>query len=460
MGTLVGLILFLIAQSEEFTLQSPKQSNVHLILPNSKSGLSPSDVIPDEIRVVVGMNSTIVWKNDDSIDHTVEIFPPIDVISEERFHLIEAGSIFSYSFDRAGVLKYVIWPGINGYSDNFNGKVIVQDLNYRPPSQRIFLPYQDEPKYAQITDLAPNSAISFTYPYTGNKTTDENALNRWILLRVSEQYGGNRDDISSFRAYSMVDLHLWCMINYRPEKQLLIDPCHGTMYEPLTGIALSGPGKDFAFKNNALPRLDLAVDEEGYIYIKSPVFSVDKNGLVGYGRKVSAAATLEAMSRAQELARETPTQEMFEECRTQGIPENVCSAEQILAKKRLIAIDFGLEPEEAGGEFITLKKGETRIIPFNLFAPLNEQLNLTFGIDSPDTPGILPEGLVTSLDKTEMFLPAEEDEQTTVRGKVTLTITADPSMKEGKYEIAIYAESDDGGGTGRYLGRVLHLEVQ
>ncbi len=304
MGALVGTVLFLIWQPDEPEHET-RQTAVTLVLPKATSDLSLSSIIPEEIKLVIGSNNTVVWKNEDAIAHTVEIFPPQDVISEDRLHLIEAGSSFSYKFDRAGVLKYVIWPGINGYNDQFRGKLIVQDSNYRPPSQRILITYgPDEPRYVQMKDFAPNSANTFIYPYTDNKTMDEDARKRWMLLRLSEQYGGDKDDISSFRAYSMLDLHLWCMINYKPDKQLLIDPCHGTMYEPLNGIPLRGPGKDFAFKNNALPKLDLAVDDEGYIYLKSPVFSIDKNGLVGYGRKVSADATLEAMSRAQHLAGE------------------------------------------------------------------------------------------------------------------------------------------------------------
>ena len=299
MGALVGTVLFLIWQPDEPTHETT-QTAVTLVLPKATSDLSLSSFIVEEIKLVIGHNNTGVWKNDDTIAHTVEIVPPIDVISEERLHLIEAGSSFSYKFDRAGVLKYVIWPGINGYNDRFNGKVIVEDLN-RAPSQRIVLTYFDESKYVQIKDFAPNSAQVFIYPYTGNKTIDQEARNAWKLLRLSEQYGGEKDDISSFRAYSMLDLHLWCLINYWPDKQLLIDPCHGTMYEPLYGIPLSGPGKDFAFKNNALPTLDLGVDEEGYIYVKSPVFDIDKNGLVGYGRRVSADAVLEATVKAQPL---------------------------------------------------------------------------------------------------------------------------------------------------------------
>ncbi len=299
MGALVGIVLFLIWQPDAPTHEI-RQTVVTLVLPKASQGLSLSSVIPEETKLVIGHNNTVVWKNDDTIAHTVEISSPLDVISEERLHLIEAGSSFSYKFDRAGVLKYVIWPGINGYNDHFNGKLIVEDLSYRPASQRIFLSYLDEPKYVKIKDLAPNSARPFIYPYTGNKTMDVSVQNAWILLRLPEQYGGEKDDISSFRAYSMVDLHLWCVINYWPDKQLFIDPCHGTMYEPLNGIALSGPGKDFAFKNNALPKLDLAIDEEGYIYVKSPVFSVDQNGLVGYGRRVSADAISESKIRVEQ----------------------------------------------------------------------------------------------------------------------------------------------------------------
>lgn len=285
MGALVSLVLFLIWLPNEPIKEIPEQTNVTLILPKSTPELQLSKVIPEEIKVVIGLNNTVVWKNDDIVAHNVEILTTPNVIGEDPYHLLEAGSSFSYKLDKAGVYEYIIWPGINGYNESFRGKVIAVDLNFRPESQRVTMPQFDNP-YVKITDLQTNSAEPFIYPYTGNETLDQEPQKIWILIRLPEHYGGDIDDISSFRAYSMVDIQLWCMIGYRPEWEILMDPCHGTFYEPLNGIPVSGPGKDYWIKNSALPKLDLDVDEDGYIYVKSPIFDVDKNGMIGYGRRL------------------------------------------------------------------------------------------------------------------------------------------------------------------------------
>ena len=141
-------------------------------------------------------------------------------------------------------------------------------------------------KYVKINDMAPNSSLIFVYPYTGNETFDNEAFHKWILIRLPSHDGGDKDDVSSFRAYSMVDIQLNCLIKYWPKNEWLEDPCHGSMYEPVYGIPFTGPAMNYGFKNNALPQLDLGVDNEGYIYVKPPIFDIDKNGVVGYGRKV------------------------------------------------------------------------------------------------------------------------------------------------------------------------------
>ena len=141
-------------------------------------------------------------------------------------------------------------------------------------------------EYVKINDMAPNSSLFFVYPVTGNETTDIDAFHRWILIRLPIHDGGNKDDISAFRAYSAVDIQLWCLIKYWPQHEWLEDPCHGSFYEPVYGIPFAGPAINYCFKNNALPQLDLGVDNYGYIYVKPPIFEIDKNGKVGCGRKL------------------------------------------------------------------------------------------------------------------------------------------------------------------------------
>ncbi len=61
-------------------------------------------------------------------------------------------------------------------------------------------------------------------------------------------------------------------------------PCHGSMYDPLTGKAFAGPASLQSPPSNVLARLDLEVDNAGNIWIKPPNWSPDGNGVVGFGR--------------------------------------------------------------------------------------------------------------------------------------------------------------------------------
>ncbi|MDE1765841.1 MAG: hypothetical protein KGI27_06145 [Thaumarchaeota archaeon] len=138
-------------------------------------------------------------------------------------------------------------------------------------------------KFVKISDFPPNSAVLFSYPYIGNKTIDNQDLShRWNLIRLPKELGGDKNDISSFRAYSMYDIHIGCVVFYKPEDERLEEPCHGDAFEPVNGIAVAG----FAVLNkyNALPELDLGVDDQGYIYVKQPTFEFEKNGVIGAGR--------------------------------------------------------------------------------------------------------------------------------------------------------------------------------
>jgi len=139
-------------------------------------------------------------------------------------------------------------------------------------------------KYVKINDMIVGSGARFSYPYVGNATFDTSYTNAWQLVRLPKDLGGNEDDISSFRAYSMVDIHTGCLVVYRPQSETLVDPCHDDTFEPVNGIAIAG---NVIFnKYNALPSLDLGVDDQGYIYVKQPVFDYDKNGVIGAGRDV------------------------------------------------------------------------------------------------------------------------------------------------------------------------------
>jgi ubiquinol-cytochrome c reductase iron-sulfur subunit len=87
----------------------------------------------------------------------------------------------------------------------------------------------------------------------------------------------------SFRVWQFI---LWCLWKYWPQEGRKRGecPCHGSMYDPLTGQAFAGPASLQAPPNNVLPRLDLEIDTQGNMWVKPPNWSVNGNGIVGFGR--------------------------------------------------------------------------------------------------------------------------------------------------------------------------------
>ncbi len=144
--------------------------------------------------------------------------------------------------------------------------------------------------YVKLNDLAPNSARFFIYPYYENATVG--SFNSWILIRLSSNLGGNASDISSYRAYNIKDLDPnGFPLRYDSKREILHEIQFGDTYEPTNGMIVEGYNFNRIHENrtlpNALPNLDLGVDEEGYIYVKTPTLDVNKNGVIGLGRIVS-----------------------------------------------------------------------------------------------------------------------------------------------------------------------------
>ena len=142
--------------------------------------------------------------------------------------------------------------------------------------------------HANVNTFPANHAEIITYPKTGDDVLDEEAFRKWQLIRLPEELGGTPNDVSAFRVYSMVCLHLWCLWKYWPQENRKRGecPCHGTMYDPDTGVAFVGPASLQAPPSNALPKLDLEADSEGFLYISPVKWGVSDNGVVGYGRYV------------------------------------------------------------------------------------------------------------------------------------------------------------------------------
>ena len=148
---------------------------------------------------------------------------------------------------------------------------------------------------ANIHTFPANHAEVVIYPKTDDEALNKEAFRTWQLIRLPIELEGGKADVSSFRLYSMVCLHLWCLWRYVPrgpdprDETKMVNgngqcPCHGSMYDPLTGRAYQGPAALQGPPSNALPRLDLEADEKGGLWILPPTWDLRKNGIVGYGR--------------------------------------------------------------------------------------------------------------------------------------------------------------------------------
>ena len=139
---------------------------------------------------------------------------------------------------------------------------------------------------ANLNTYPVNHAEVITYPETPDEVLNEEAFRKWQFIRLPEKMGGGRKDVSSFRAYSMVCLHLWCLWKYWPDEGRMRGecPCHGSMYDVRTGTSFSGPASVQAAPSNTLPKLDFEADSDGFMFISPPTWGVNANGVVGYGR--------------------------------------------------------------------------------------------------------------------------------------------------------------------------------
>jgi ubiquinol-cytochrome c reductase iron-sulfur subunit len=148
---------------------------------------------------------------------------------------------------------------------------------------------------ANVNTFPIDSSAIVIYPMTNDAVLNKEAFRTWQLIRLPAKLGGDRNDAEAFRMYSSVCLHLWCLWNYFPREKDKNNPgnmkngngqcpCHGSMYDPFTGMAYVGPASLQAPPANVLPRLDLEADSSGDLWILPPVWSLDRNGIIGYGR--------------------------------------------------------------------------------------------------------------------------------------------------------------------------------
>jgi len=65
------------------------------------------------------------------------------------------------------------------------------------------------------------------------------------------------------------------------------DSCSGDRYRTLDGYLFEVDSNSILLRDNALPKLDLYADKDGYLYVLPPTWTEDKNGAIGIGRQLS-----------------------------------------------------------------------------------------------------------------------------------------------------------------------------
>ena len=163
------------------------------------------------------------------------------------------------------------------------GKFLPNPSGQLKERQKVELP---DGSQANVKAFPVNHSEAVIYPKTDDPVLNNEAFRVWQFIRLPVELGGEKSDVSSFRMYSQVCLHLWCLWKYWPEEGRKRGecPCHGTLYDPLTGEAFAGPASLQAPPSNVLPMLDLEIDSQGSIWVKPPNWSVNGNGIVGFGR--------------------------------------------------------------------------------------------------------------------------------------------------------------------------------
>ncbi len=119
------------------------------------------------------------------------------------------------------------------------------------------------------------------------------AFEQYILIRLPPELGGNVDSVSAFRAYSNLDPGSKCLLRYSSEFDgaVLLDPCHNDIFRVSDGYSCFGKivsGNPVLTGYNAIPRLRLSVDDQGYLLAARPDGQPSGDGTVGEGRIMPA----------------------------------------------------------------------------------------------------------------------------------------------------------------------------
>jgi len=118
---------------------------------------------------------------------------------------------------------------------------------------------------ARISAMKINEPVQFTYPDDSSPA---------VVVRLPGPASGGVGPGNSIVAFSILCTHKGCPVSYRPDRKLLICPCHWSSFDPAKeGEMVIGQG------SQALPRILLRVDADA-------VQAIGVDGLI-YGRQVN-----------------------------------------------------------------------------------------------------------------------------------------------------------------------------
>ncbi|MDE1840133.1 MAG: twin-arginine translocation signal domain-containing protein, partial [Thaumarchaeota archaeon] len=79
------------------------------------------------------------------------------------------------------------------------GKFMPNPSNASLERAQVILP---DGTQANVKTFPKNHSEVITYPKTGDTVLDQEAFKKWQFIRLPEELGGGKDDVSAFRAYS------------------------------------------------------------------------------------------------------------------------------------------------------------------------------------------------------------------------------------------------------------------
>jgi hypothetical protein len=101
----VGLMIFFLVTYSSQHGETQVNAPLVIIERGSSNLYSGKSYLPVEITVVIGKNNTVVWRNDDAVDHTV-------TADDRSFdsQIMKPGSTWAYTFMKTGIYSYHCIP--------------------------------------------------------------------------------------------------------------------------------------------------------------------------------------------------------------------------------------------------------------------------------------------------------------------------------------------------------------